>query len=1414
MKTRQYRRVGATRGPYLLRHLLTPLIPSAVLLLGIPASAWALPTPESLVVSFQLIPTLIAVVGGMLLAASAKYRSWINRSRDPIMLLSVTAAALFLLLLLTALMLLKTSQDLAETERVGNIAMYFRSDASLDARELQGRDEERRWFEEGIIKVLPYEDLGLITDGAEKPILINFPRLKLSHDSGFPALLYHGSPLEPRFLYPAELETFLRALLADDPENAARPIVFFDWYEYALWRPYSQSESVIELLQRFNQVYALPWLSLQGLDYHAQRSPHFFVGVRDPVTGAIREARFLTDRLDYPVRKEDLAYEEPRVIFPNAMSLLPTERVVELIDDDQVQIVAPFSSLYRPLEVQQYYFSHFLKDIDQDRIHYLDFNAPDISAQKVALAKQLRGQPFIVLGLTKQDWIYMGVDLAYELWDQYGREHPETFQYLGGSMRAPLVAAHLINRGYFMNKVGRKLAQVYLAAIDSSPLLASIPFAILILLAGIGVRLLFLPLGYLEARSRTLHTDLKGWIQRQVDADPSFFFLHRYEDGLARDLGRRKRYEVLGALLSLVLILPAYSVLTAMQPYLGEVDRHFLWVPDIAEPSWLLALVLNAIILLKVLAGRMSPFPKRWGRGDLLLLLLFVPFQWLLSQIPASVILVALGVLGTQVIVEWTVRLRTWRRVPDQLSLSQLNEPITPDQNPWTLPLEATGQLQQIGNKARRLGALSQYSGGLFKVPEGLVIRPASLAQLLSEPTGGQRAQANEALLQDLPGSDPEARWAVRSCGVAEDAAKSSLAGQFDTLLNVPREQLMEAALRVAKSFGDQGQGKDSVLVQRMVSASMAGVLFTRSPTNRALSLIEYTSGLADALVSGETTPTRTLVGYTSGSVFPTSEHSDGDRLSDALARRLFLIGRLVEQWFGTPQDIEWAYDASEDVIYLVQSRDVTAFVVDAAIDAEQQRLISEALLTSKPRQRRTPLWIRGDLDEVVKKPSPLTLSLLREVYGVQGSLGIALRRWRFRLPRRGKSLITGIFGEAYQAARSPGDGFSPANMLAAWRMRRALQGEHWHRHTAALAERIEALETQLEAPVMDDEPTDRRALVARLDQRLRFFVTEVYSLAFEVTLLAKHAPAPDPDANGHGQRPSSRTARLYRDLQAYQQARLSKALFLSRWGHRGPSEYDLAVPSYAERPDQLPPVLDRVAPEPQPPTVADSERPRAWRHPAEHLIFLKEEAKDVSLRYLRRINPLLQGIAAASGVPQDALYDLELAEIRTLANADAAGTQALLVNAEARQQQRAHWDGIDLGEAIHLESLEQLAPYAGDRGTPRAAPSRDDGLVGRMVSVRKPFQGRLRPVRPEDSAPQDCEQGDILLATNLSPDLVPFFTGAAGCIAARGGELSHAAIVAREQGLPIVVGIDVTDPRLQEGLRYQVSASGEISRL
>jgi pyruvate,water dikinase len=203
---------------------------------------------------------------------------------------------------------------------------------------------------------------------------------------------------------------------------------------------------------------------------------------------------------------------------------------------------------------------------------------------------------------------------------------------------------------------------------------------------------------------------------------------------------------------------------------------------------------------------------------------------------------------------------------------------------------------------------------------------------------------------------------AVRSSATAEDSASASFAGMNETFLNVRgAEAVVDAVRRCwASLFGARslyyrakrgprhaGTGI-AVVVQRQIDSRRAGVMFTIDPASGASDrlVIEGSFGLGEAVVSGSVSPDRHVVDKRTLDVLESEirrkelvverapeggtrerplapEEGSKPALSEDDVRAIAELGRRIEGHYGTPQDIEWAFDR-DGRIWIVQARPVT----------------------------------------------------------------------------------------------------------------------------------------------------------------------------------------------------------------------------------------------------------------------------------------------------------------------------------------------------------------------------------------------------------------------------------------------------------------------------------------------------------
>jgi pyruvate, water dikinase len=317
----------------------------------------------------------------------------------------------------------------------------------------------------------------------------------------------------------------------------------------------------------------------------------------------------------------------------------------------------------------------------------------------------------------------------------------------------------------------------------------------------------------------------------------------------------------------------------------------------------------------------------------------------------------------------------------------------------------------QVGGKGASLGELTRAG---IDVPGGYVVRTAAFERFLAalehqapvraavaalEPhdldaiTACSRALRRRiedsalpaevladlgAAHERLAAADSQQPVAVRSSATSEDTAEASFAGLQDTYLWV--RGLEETARRVRSCWASlysvesisyrlkhrfpEEQVAMAVVVQVMVAARTAGVMFTRSPTtgDRSVVTIEGAWGLGSAVVGGEVTPDRWVLGKITGeisvreisdkqiqhvaaagggieAVAVSEERRRAPCLSDVELQQLRELARRIEGHYGRAQDIEWAIDGASGAIRLLQSRPETVWSAkDASPVAKPQQ--------------------------------------------------------------------------------------------------------------------------------------------------------------------------------------------------------------------------------------------------------------------------------------------------------------------------------------------------------------------------------------------------------------------------------------------------------------------------------------------
>jgi pyruvate,water dikinase len=718
----------------------------------------------------------------------------------------------------------------------------------------------------------------------------------------------------------------------------------------------------------------------------------------------------------------------------------------------------------------------------------------------------------------------------------------------------------------------------------------------------------------------------------------------------------------------------------------------------------------------------------------------------------------------------------------------------------WT-PLSGVGleQLAQVGGKAARLGELAQAG---FEVPDGFVL-PVSVCGMERE-----TARMVGAGLKAL-GSG---RLAVRSSALAEDLDDASFAGQYETVLGVEGEgEVLDAVRRCWRSAeGDRvreyaahrarGQaGKIAVLVQRLIAAESAGVAYSANPVtgDRGEAVVNAVRGLGERLVSGQSTPDEWVVGVDG----PEERRRSEGAINAAQALSVARLARSVAERLGSPQDIEWAI--ADGKLYLIQSRPIAA--LPAAVTWEPSPPGGYA------RNFRLGEWLGDPVTPLFE--SWLLTRMERRSHEIAAAvigmrprepIHLVMNGWYFYsmdfVPRKPLELLWILATRALPRfivhPRRTSIAFPPLAHLGV-----DIYVDEWRekllpRHLAQVQEMTARVDT---GGLVD--------LVALIDA-LADGAGEYFA---SVMTVAGHAgKAEVPLGHFYNQYLHPKVGGSYAellqglftpDLNAY-----DHAVQGLDWYHRTLAEIGLAGESGAaaaarrERLTQAREAAElraRRALADSPKLLSRFERllARAQRFQplGEEQIFYMTLGWPVMRRALARIGAELVGRGVISNPEQ--VYFLR----RDEAVAALAGSATpLAVEAEAR---RRTWERQrKLVPPLVVGTLSpMMAGFVKSYGEAKRTPRGDrKGLPGVPASPGR-ATGPARIVRALAEF-ERLQPGDVLVAPATTPAWTPLFAWAAAVVTDTGGVASHSSQVAREYGIPAVVGTGDATSRLSDG--------------
>ncbi|MEU7915865.1 PEP/pyruvate-binding domain-containing protein [Microbispora bryophytorum] len=746
----------------------------------------------------------------------------------------------------------------------------------------------------------------------------------------------------------------------------------------------------------------------------------------------------------------------------------------------------------------------------------------------------------------------------------------------------------------------------------------------------------------------------------------------------------------------------------------------------------------------------------------------------------------------------------------------------------------------------------------------------------LPEPIAAEIRAAYAALGDDVP-------VAVRSSATAEDLPGMSFAGQQDTFLNVRADGLLDAVKRCwaslwnsrAIAYREQngvphGDVALAVVVQELVDADAAGVMFTADPVTgaRDRTVINASWGLGEAVVGGHVIPDTVVVSgaavveeRTGDKTVMTVRIPGGTReepvpedmrrapvLSRAQALALAELGARVQALYGTPMDVEWTMRAG--TFALVQARPITAS--GSRVEEWNDSLKGDHLWTSGNLGEAIPdvmtpiTWsfVRLFINEAMSAATMPGFDLVGNIGGrfyMNLSIAVSVARALGMGSRLGA--IEQVFGKLPPGLDVPPLGMSrwqiitsvvPLAVRRRRRVKASLGGMRAFLSTSL--ERCEELRAAIRSTSSAPELAGLWSRAVEPHFRTASRMLEAAgrqgggTLVFTRGRLRTLVGETDADAilTGAGGEGELASLGLITGLGRLASGEITREIFARLYGHRGPHEFEVSVP----RPGEDPAWID-----------AQLAALRDIRDGADELLARQREARQEAWARFARRHPRKEAAMRArverwAGVVRDReatrsevvrafwvlrafvlradeltghgddLFHLYLDELLAVLGGDATPLERVPVRRATYEMYAAlpPYPTLIVGRFDPVRWAADPGRRADIYDARGAVPPAVDAVTG-FPGAPGVVEGVARVIaRPEDG--DRLRPGEILVTMLTNVGWTPLFPRAAAVVTDVGAPLSHASIVARELGIPAVVGTGNATTRVRDGDRIRVDGA------
>ncbi len=814
-----------------------------------------------------------------------------------------------------------------------------------------------------------------------------------------------------------------------------------------------------------------------------------------------------------------------------------------------------------------------------------------------------------------------------------------------------------------------------------------------------------------------------------------------------------------------------------------------------------------------------------------------------------------------------------------------------------------------VGGKAHSLGVLAEAG---FRVPNTVVLTTTALQIFLADaglrpPSSSASDDELESFRQQITSSALPSSFrllleqarsshlgrgalAIRSSGTSEDLRDASFAGQYETYLNVQGTEKLEDAVKAcwaslwkpgiyeyARTKGVTLEPRMAVIVQDLVLADTAGVTFTVNPmTGREEEcLVEAVFGLGEPLVSGRAPADRYVLGIESGEVIeseianktnralPTDEgielvpvpleESETPALTHSDLSEMARFAGDVQEHYGQPMDIEWAYSKGE--LFALQARPITQISFSPDLgewttadlrDGGVSSTVCSPFMWSLYDyifEYSMPVYFKG----LRLTPAKRQATWARMFFGRPYWNLAEVKRAMENVPGYSEDTLHADLGvdvdEGYRGKRTP---VTLRGLLRALPTLVALKKSYRERlaynreFAAAFDERKRPFDVRpREIAALDDKTfTARyRSLIQDFyfDTETAYFLT-VYNtsnskLDFTPVLERVNALADNSlDAptllaglvDLSHLKPIKDMNRLVADLISTGAGLDDEKVadFAWRWRHHGRRELDVRVPRWPEDLEFVRQMLESAMETydaDKTPEVLEKELYRRY-----------ENMRDEGLK-AARFRPLLQSSfrKKLELVRQYAWWREEMRDYSTFVHAlirlwslEAANRLvAASILDESDDLWHLHWpdvmsalegemDASDVRRRVrrgrrlvqsfrNFDNPNEIGTHF-RRMHEKDSSSNGEELRGTPCSPGR-VVGRARVVHSLEEGAR-LEKGDVLVTVFTDPAWTPLFPSLGGVVTETGGVLSHAAVISREYGIPAVLGVSRATNRIADG--------------